>query len=545
MPLVDDNPPSTGDGTGTTDPGAGGGGTTDPGTPDSPPKIFNVAVSCDPLLGSILTFVVNKAMSGTSCSVGLVDSDGNSVWGDGFGTSVNARSFRVEGILDGDYTIEADNGLASSSVPVTIACGNVSSPDALKLAVAHTDETAALQDGTITLTPSGGTAPLTLELVDLRISRLGTAGTPEFFDKIDPNTYAVRVTDANGAVANSSVTVLPYSAPKDGCQDEYATNYDPAATSDAACTYEPLWRSVWGPTNVAVAVPAVAGQMKHYIEAELFIGFRPGHPLAASRPLGEPIPLRATVGPQGFAVFQLGPYLRPTLGAPDGLGGYRLDLNSYTARIDDLYVGYELRRAVTAELLEHGYALNAAVPDAQLSPMLSPFAEPLPVWPSFDYIVTTRSTERRGFGVLGYETPDGIGDVYAMPCPANPLPVAWLAPGGGYGYWVFQGRPQLGDDVGEGQTFTEAGTGERRFSQRGETRGTITASTGIFNGPRFGEGLRTLWASPQVWYQPQLGGEWVPVTLGSGSFPLRRLGLARTEVSLTFTEARPHYAQGQ
>lgn len=126
MPLVDDNP------AGTPEPGTspGAGGTPDPtggggGTPPSPPKIFNVAVSCDPVVGSVLTFVVNKVMSGTSCSAALVDKDGNPIWGGSFGTSVNAKAFRVEGTPNGDFTIEADNGLASSSVPVTIACAAV------------------------------------------------------------------------------------------------------------------------------------------------------------------------------------------------------------------------------------------------------------------------------------------------------------------------------------------------------------------------------------------------------------------------------------
>lgn len=547
MPLVEDNPPSTPEpgtspGAGTPESGDGG------GTPPSPPKIFNVAVACDPLLGSVLTFVVNKQMSGTSCSVGLVDSDGNGVWGDGFGTSVNARNFRVEGTPDGDYTIEADNGLASSSVPVTIACGNITSPDALRLTVAHTDETAAGDDGTITLTPTNGVGPITVEVVDLNLSETTEPGAAKEFNGISPGTFGVRATDSSSPaqVVNSTVTVLPYSAPKDGCQDEYATNYDPTATSAGVCTYAPLWRSAWG--LASVVVPAVAGQTKHYIEAELSIGFRPGHPLADQRPLGDPITVRATVGPKGFAVFRLGPYLRSALGVSDETGGYRLDFNSPTAHTDDLYVGYELRRAESAELLEHGYALNSTVPDAQLvvGP-LSPFLPTVPRWPGFeDYEVCYLGVKSAGrYGGL-FETNTAVefeGPLLA--CPLNPLPVAWLAPGGGYGYWVFSGRPQLGDEVAEGQTFTEAGTGERRYSQRGEARGTVQASTGVFNGPTFGEGLRTLWASPQVWYQPKPGGEWVPVTLGSGQFPLRRMGLARAEVSVTFTEAKPHYAQGQ
>jgi hypothetical protein len=443
---------------------------------------------------------------------------------------------------DGTYTYTGDEQTKE------VDC--VPTASGLKLdKLTHTDETAALDDGTATIQASGGTAPLTAKLVELNLSQPATSGQPVQFSDLPPSTYNLQTVDANGQSVGGKVTILPYSAPVTGCQDEYASNYNSAASTASSCTYEPLWRSAWGPTNVAVAVPAVVGQVKAYIEAQLFIGFRPGHPLAADRPLGAPISLKATVGPQGYAVFRLGPYLRSALGADDGLGGRRLDLNSSTATTADLYVGYELRRT-SGEMLEHGYVVNAAVPDDVLTSTpgnrLTPFWPLLPIWPGFDdYLVPFLTSFNLGkYGEVLEEAALHF-DTRLMPCPTNPLPVRWLAPQGGYGYWVFQGKPQLGDDVGEGQTFTEAGTGERRYSQRGEARGTVQASTGIFNGPQFAEGLRTLWASTQVWYQREPSGDWVPVTLAGGTFPVRRMGLARTELAVTFTEARPHYAQGQ
>lgn len=457
------------------------------------------------------------------------------------------------GLADMGYTIEwrdTDSQDVLARGGSSIACGSGGGgADVLTLdSLTHTDETAALNDGTATIQATGGVAPLTAEVVELSLSQPATSGQPTTFPALPPAGYTVRVRDSSTPtprVVGGTVTIKAYAAPVTGCQDEYADNYDPAATSGgaASCTYTPVWRSAWGPSGVAVPVPALPGQVKAYTEANLYIGFRPGHPLAAERPLGLPLPLRATVGPSGFAVFRLGPYLRSTLGAADG-EARRLDLNSGTAFTADLYVGYELRRT-TGELLQHGYALNAAVPDEQLLGILSPFPV-LPVWPGYDrYIVSTRSNRAGGYGIVNTEGPDGIGDLLYFPCPSNPLPVAWLAPGGGYGYWVFSGRHQLSDDVGEGQAFTEASSGEQRWSQRGVTRGTIAASSGVFNGPQFAEGLRTLWASPQVWVQLVAGGEWVPVTLAGGSFPVRRMGLPRTEVSITMTVARPAYVQGQ
>lgn len=458
----------------------------------------------------------------------------------------------IDALANDYYTVEwreVDTQRVLAASGASINCGPGAGALLQLDSVSATDETAAGGDGTATIQASGGVAPLTATLVDLSMSQPASSGQPNTFTGVPMATYTLRVVDSSTPpqLVQGQVTVGAYVPPKAGCQDEYATNYDPAATTAAACTYAPLWRSAWGPSRMAVPVPALPGQVKAYTQAMLRIGFRPGHPLAAIRPLGDPIPLRATVGPQGFAVFRLAPYLQRAIGAADGLGGYRLDLNSPSAATTDLSVAYELRRT-TGELLEHGYALNAAVPDAELiaGAYLSPFLPLLPLWPGFDdYLVGFLGDYANGryAGTFAADKAFEVGGVW-LPCPSNPLPVAWLAPGG-YGYWVFQGRPQLGDDVGEGQSFTEATTGERRWSQRGEARGTIAASSGVFNGPQFAEGLRTLWRSPQVWYQPEPGGEWVPVTLDGGQFPVRRMGLARTEVSITFTEARPHYAQGQ
>lgn len=385
---------------------------------------------------------------------------------------------------------------------------------------------------TVTMTPGpNGTASFTL------------AGIPVGYYVGD----AVREEDGFALGFDFTIAAAPPKPPKDGCTDEYAENFDlEATTNNNTCTYSPRWRAAWQP--LAVRVAAVYGQLTGFIAAELRIGFRPGHPLATDRPLGAPLALRATVGPDGYATFVLGPYLRSALGTPDGAGGYQYDLNSPTAYDADLYVGYELRRAGTGELLEHGYALNSAVPDALLhtgpGAALTPFLNLFPVWPGFDFPVPTGAITPGG--VHGYlEQQPFQDDQLLLPCPPNPLPVRWLAPGGGYGHWVFQGRPVLGDSVGEGQTYREASSGQQRYSDPGDAYQTYKASSGVFKGESLLAGLRTLWRSPQAWVQMELGGEWLPIVLPRGDRDVATRGIRRQELVLNFSLAAPEWVQGQ
>lgn len=455
----------------------------------------------------------------------------------------------IGSLADDDYDVWVSN--TQPGAPPTasvhqvrqISCG----PPPLLLSLSATDETAAGSDGSLTATPVGGVAPLTLTLVGTGTSQPATAGQAVVFAGLAPGPYTVRVSDSAGQETDATIPIAAYVAPVvvPGCTDPQADNYDPAATTDnGSCTFTPRWRSAW--QEVAVAVAPEAGTTAAFVELELVEGLPAGHPFAAARPQGPPLPVRATIGPDGLATFRLGPYLRAALGAA-GDGGRRLDLNSPTAYTTDLFTGYELRRP-GGELMQAGYVLNAAAPDATLTTapggLLSPFAGRLPVWPGFDDYQVPYFAALAGspYGFLESDEARQFATV-RLPCPSHPLPVAWLAPGGGYGYWVFSGRPALGDEVGQGQAYAEAGTGEARWASRGEARRTYAASTGPFAGDDLVEGLRTLWGSPQVW--ARLRGAWVPVVLSSGSFPAGRLGVVRKELGVSFTEAAPRYAQGQ
>jgi hypothetical protein len=176
---------------------------------------------------------------------------------------------------------------------------------------------------------------------------------------------------------------------------------------------------------------------------------------------------------------------------------------------------------------------------------LTPFLNLFPVWHGFDFPVPTGAITPGG--VHGYlEQQPFQDDQLLLPCPPNPLPVRWLAPGGGYGHWVFQGRPVLGDSVGEGQAYREASSGQQRYSDPGDAYQTYKASSGVFKGESLLAGLRTLWRSPQAWVQLEPGGEWLPIVLPRGDrSEIARIGVRRQELVLNFSLAAPEWAQGQ
>ena len=123
--------------------------------------------------------------------------------------------------------------------------------------------------------------------------------------------------------------------------------------------------------------------------------------------------------------------------------------------------------------------------------------------------------------------------------------VAWLTPEGSWAYWVFQGRPVVGDDIGEGQAYVEGGSGQRRYSSRADSYETMGLWSGVFGSRALADGLRTLLRSAQVWYKPDVDGPWAPCTLGAGAVPAYRRGQTRFEMSITITGGVAVAAQGQ
>lgn len=397
-----------------------------------------------------------------------------------------------------------------------------------------------------------------VRLSDNQRFALSPVYTPGLFTlgQIPIGAYRIELTDSNGCTASQEYTISA-PAPVVGCMDEDASNYNPLATeSDVTlCTYTPRWVGVWSPDGVPVwhrpaAVPSVA-----FASADLYAGYPAGHSLHSVRPLAYVATVRTTVEPSGLARFDLAPYLRAELGALQADGSRRLDLNSSTAQTDDLYVGFRLE--IEGRGVASGYAVNSVLSEFRLEELRSgqdplwPFGKTMPRWGLvFDYTVSCLVNDTSGrLGKVVVARPEADPDndwrEVQLPCPANALPVAWLSPEGGFGFWVFRGNHAYGDEIGEGAPYTEAGTQELRYSSRAASRETVEAYSGVFSDRDLVEGLRTLRRAVQAWYRPQPGGPWVPIVLQGGTFPAYREGRRRYEMTIQFTEAEPQYTQGQ
>lgn len=441
------------------------------------------------------------------------------------------------------------------AIASSASCGFVA-VEPLVLESVEPERAGADGKGSVVLDTAGGTAPLTVSIPALTQAplQLNANGAISLAD-VPAGSYVAQVADSGDPVQRLSVpfVVLPYLPPVVGCFDEEALNYDPLVTQpdNALCVYAPQWRSLWPSLEVPVVLPTDSA-LPPFVRLDLYAGRPVGHPEEGSRPLAFVTSLRATVAPRtGVATVDVAPYLRTLLGALQSDGSRRLDLNSLEAFGSDLYTYFRLK--LGDRTMQSGYVLNAAPLDftPHLAGVpLTPFGLRIPAWPGFSEpmaLLITSENGRFGYVVGTEDWSNEDADVLPvfMPCPQNPVPVRWLSPEGGYGHWVFSGRPIVGDTIGEGQTYQEAGTAETRYSDAGQARRTLQLSTGVFGGRNLVEGLRTLRRAVQVWYQPEVGGAWVPVTLPRGSWPAYRVGQPRYEFSVTMTEAAPQYVQGQ
>ncbi len=538
--------------------------------------MYSIALSyaCVPNAGGTLTAVYTYTSNGGPIAtpmqyyLELAGSSGAS--GVRMPISSNGDSADFPGLSDDIYTVrllDSAEALLLESNQLAVNCGStggggVATCDLLISNVVLTQPTTVGGTGGMSASISTRYPPLTMSVT--RLAPLPEITSPLantqpgalVLSAVPIGQFRLNVKDAQNCEASHEYAIAA-PPPIIGCMDEAASNFDSLATQadNTLCVYTPRWVGAWHPEGVPVyyrppAVPSVA-----YVAGDLYAGFPVGHSLAGVRPLAYVATIKATVGLSGLATFNLAPYLRSELGALLSDGSRRLDLNSLTAQTEDLYVGFRLE--VGGRGVAQGYAVNSVLSEIELEQLrteqdpLWPFGKTLPRWPGFDYQVSCLVNDTSGrlgkvVTVLSEADPDNDWREVHLSCPTNALPVAWLSPEGGFGYWVFRGNHAYGDEVGEGAPYIEAKTNELRYSSRGPSRETIEASTGVYSDRDLVEGLRTLRRGVQAWYQPDgPGSAWRPVFLKGGAFPAYREGRRRYEATVQFTEAAPQYVQGQ
>ncbi|MDO7849007.1 hypothetical protein Q5H92_21765 [Hymenobacter sp. M29] len=208
-----------------------------------PPDISNLAPSCAaPGGASRVTFSVNKSISGAVLSAVITDDATLApVWSDGFGSTVNSKSFSVDGLPNGDYTLTADNGEVDTAQSFTVNCAAPTPALLLTLGNITPATGAVAADGAIAYTLSGPAVPITVELkragatVQTQTRAVGSFSFPN----VAPGSYDLSAYTQSGEVA-PLVNAVVGAAGVSGCTDPEADNYDPNAThEDGSCFISP------------------------------------------------------------------------------------------------------------------------------------------------------------------------------------------------------------------------------------------------------------------------------------------------------------------
>ena len=119
-----------------------------------------------------------------------------------YGTYQSSNTFT--GLAAGNYVINAKDALGCELASTTITVGQPTG--ALTATTIHTDEICFnANDGTITVAPSGGTAPY-----QVNFNGIGFTAAPFMYNNLTPGTYTVVVKDANGCTFTATPqTVAP------------------------------------------------------------------------------------------------------------------------------------------------------------------------------------------------------------------------------------------------------------------------------------------------------------------------------------------------
>lgn len=222
-----------------------------------PPSVTNFVNSCDVTAGtSTISFSCNKSIASSTCTLSIMGQTGSTpAWSDSFGGAVNARSFVVNGLANGAYTLLADNGENSTQIDFVVNCAAGAGAGVMVLdTISITQPTLAVPTGGVVFFIRGyGRRPVRYINPHGLVVAAGTVGQPGGTDTmpdmldgrnvfraegIAPGaTYSGTVTDSSNPARTLVVTFIIDPLPIGGCMNPAATNYNPAATvDDGSCT---------------------------------------------------------------------------------------------------------------------------------------------------------------------------------------------------------------------------------------------------------------------------------------------------------------------
>lgn len=115
----------------------------------------------------------------------------------------------ASGLCDGTYTIQAmdDNGCTNDTTFI------VTEPNEITLTLDSTDAGCGLNNGTVTVTPTGGTVAGTYGVSWTAATDPGFSGSNLTEPGLAPDTYTVEVTDDNGCIATGNIEVVTDTPP--------------------------------------------------------------------------------------------------------------------------------------------------------------------------------------------------------------------------------------------------------------------------------------------------------------------------------------------
>lgn len=402
-------------------------------------------------------------------------------------------------VPDGFYTakVQAD----PDGAPVAIALFDVDCAEepsnAITLTATGYTPTAAGGAGSIEALPGGGTAPLTLQLVETGATQAGVADQPATFSAVPPGTYTVRLTDSSTPAQQleRAVTVPPFGAtPPVAVFDSFPTAFTPVhlpVVFTARITEE-----ADAPVGVVFVVEVTTDNGVTW------------QPLVALRRTG-------TAGQ--VVQVNLSEYLKPQFASP-------IQPPLETGNDAALWVTYRVLLQAATETLATTplqRVLNASAP--RLSSVLSQVVHP--------NVPEGLAHFRNVLGSTGVRA-STIGS--AVDCLGATRQFVWLNVYGGWNYGLFKGKHELNTEAGGGITYRDQQNADR-WATLGEVREVVAVYSDRLTAEQAAV-LRGIRRSIQV-YERLPSGQYVPVIVRQGSF--REYQVADRTYTVDLTVAYP------